>query len=163
MPVKKNYTWEELEFFIKKLGKIIQVTTFIPDIILGITRGGCFPALLLSHILEVRTFYTLSISTTIDETIRAKRIFHKVHHSFDSEIIANKKILIVDDVVNTGKTLEIAYNSIIELNPKEIKTACIFWDTILEEFNKNNQPDFCYTDYYSDKVDAWIIFPWEIN
>lgn len=61
------------------------------------------------------------------------------------------RVLLVDDVADTGKTLAAATSYISMHGPEEVKTATLYlkpWSML--------QPD-----YYGEVTDAWIIFPWE--
>ena len=62
------------------------------------------------------------------------------------------KILLVDDVADSGKSLQLVYEHLLK-KAKEIKTLTIFykpWSSILP-------------DYYVKETRAWIVFPWEFH
>jgi len=65
--------------------------------------------------------------------------------------IKDKKVLLVDDVSDSGLTLEFAIQAISLYMPMEIKTATLYmkpWTRLV--------PDF-----YAEEVDKWVVFPWE--
>ena len=60
-PKIKNYSWNDIDKYVNRLKDMIIADRFIPDIIVGIIRGGCIPSVYLSHLLEVRSYQTLNI------------------------------------------------------------------------------------------------------
>ncbi|MEM2757602.1 MAG: phosphoribosyltransferase family protein, partial [Sulfolobales archaeon] len=65
--------------------------------------------------------------------------------------VNEKKILIVDDVADSGKTLQIAIELLQLYGPKEIKTSSIYI----------KPTTIVVPDFYVAETDSWIIFPWE--
>ncbi|MEM2420182.1 MAG: phosphoribosyltransferase family protein, partial [Acidilobaceae archaeon] len=64
--------------------------------------------------------------------------------------IYNKNTLIVDDVSDTGRTLQLALDYIRHYSPKEIKTVTLYvkpWTNLIP-------------DYYAEITDKWLVFPW---
>ncbi len=62
------------------------------------------------------------------------------------------KVLIVDDVADTGRSLKLVYETLAK-QAKMVKTTtlyCKYWSAI--------KPD-----YFAEETDAWIIFPWELH
>jgi len=65
--------------------------------------------------------------------------------------VKNKKVLVVDDVADTGRSLLLVRQHLLENGAKEVKVATIYykpWSKIIP-------------DYYERKTNCWIIFPWE--
>jgi hypoxanthine phosphoribosyltransferase len=65
--------------------------------------------------------------------------------------VAGKKVLVVDEVADTGKSLKLVKEHIIERGAKEVKIATVYykpWSIV--------KPD-----YYEKKSSRWIVFPWE--
>lgn len=106
-------TWDEIESEIKKLAAKIH---FIPDIIIGIVRGGIIPARLLSNHFNIKNMYCLTVTK-----IGSKR---KITSDI-LEDIKNKKILLVEDVLETGKSLTVA-KEYLEKKGAIVKTACLY-------------------------------------
>ena len=66
----------------------------------------------------------------------------------------DKRILLIDDIVGTGKTIKRALAYCNKKNPINIKTSCLFLNR--ERFNGDNFPD-----YTVEQTKDWIVFPWE--
>jgi hypothetical protein len=67
--------------------------------------------------------------------------------------IADKKVLVVDEVADTGKSLKLVKEHIIEKGATEVKIATVYykpWSIV--------KPD-----YYERETSKWIVFPWEIK
>lgn len=131
-------TWEELTTEVTELSTKIN---FTPDIIVGIVRGGLVPARLLSSKLKAKDMYCLTV-----KKIGAKR---KVTNDI-LEDLTDKKLLLVEDMLETGKSLIVAKEYLANKGA-DVKTACLYTMPISEI-----KPDF-----YIREVNEIIKFPWE--
>jgi len=146
-------SWQDFDSLSRKLAYIIRSSGFTPEIIVGIQRGGCILAVFLSHLLGVRDFCTIGVRTTTDEEIQASRQTPVVINDSSLYHVRGKRVLLVDDVTNTGATLMTAKNRVLVFGSKEVKTAVLVWDT--------TKVQSCQADYYGTAVHAWVVFPWE--
>lgn len=130
--------WDELRGEVKELAGKIDYT---PDIIIGIVRGGMVPARLLSSDLGVKDMYALTVKKVGGERKVTSDIL---------EDISGKKILLVEDMLETGKSL-IAAKEYLEKKGAEVRTACLYTMPISEI-----KPDFSVKE-----VTEVAPFPWE--
>lgn len=100
-----HLTWDDIEDCSKKLAGVIKNSDFKPETIVGIQRGGCITAVLLSHLLNIEDFCTIGIRSTKSDDIRAQRIKPIIYDSFSLQLISRKKVLLTDDITDTGETL----------------------------------------------------------
>ena len=112
-----------------------------PDIVIGITRGGLVPARLLSTFLEVKKMHCVSVVKSDEKRSVVTEI---------TENISGKKVLLVEDMLETGRSLEVA-KKYLEEKGANVKTACLYIVPITE-----NKPD-----HYLREVDSVLEFPWE--
>jgi len=141
-------TWQELHDYAKQTAEKIKKSGFHPDIIIGLSRGGLVPARLFCDFLHVKNCFTIKVDhwgLTATKDGNAK-----LTHKLDMDL-TGKKVLIADDITDTGQSMELAKKHIEELNPAEIKTA-----TLIHLKHSAYIPD-----YYGHERDwAWIVFPW---
>lgn len=150
-----------------------------PDYIVGITRGGLVPAVMISQYLEV-PMHTLDVSFRDNDLgpesnlWMAEDAFGYVSHldhqspSSNSDPALRKKILIVDDINDTGRTL----NFIKEDWPSGCLPNDLAWDEIWGDNVRfatvvdNQASEFKEVDYAGLTINkheepSWIVFPWE--
>jgi hypoxanthine phosphoribosyltransferase len=133
----------------KTLSRKIKASGYMPDLIVAIGRGGYIPGRLISDFL---LFNDLT-SMKIEHYTRAANIQAKAKIRFPIPVdITGKKVLIVDDITDTGDTLSLAVDYVWSLKPADVKTAVL-------------QHKTCSTfvpDFYALKIIKWrwIIYPW---
>ncbi|MDI9610757.1 MAG: phosphoribosyltransferase family protein [Archaeoglobales archaeon] len=120
--------WDYAEMLCRKVAMQVLEDSFKPEKIVAPARGGWFASMILGDYLGVEA---LSIDLKKKDKISAERV------------------LVVDDFVNTGRTMKTVIG---RLDAKEIKT-CALLMLQASEF----VPDYL-GEYISENV--WIIFPW---
>jgi len=148
-----HLTWDDIEDYCKKLANLIKNSDFKPETIVGIQRGGCITAVLLSHLLNTEDFCTIGIRSTKSNDVSAQRIKPIIYDSFSLQLITGKNVLLTDDITDTGVTLIEAKKVLLKYGCKEVKSA-----TIVCAPASNGKVDF-----YGKEVKPWVVFPWEIK
>lgn len=147
----KFVTWDDIVRWVKDVAQKVRESGYKPEVIVALARGGWIPGRLMCDHLLVKDLYSLKtehwgITATRDG--RAK-VVHDVPVS-----LKNKKVLIMDDITDTGQSLNLAFEYVKRHNPAEVKTAAMLHIT-----HSKFVPD-----YYSEEVPAddwtWFIFPW---
>ncbi len=151
------YTWEDMLHLCDGLANKLDRSGLKADAIVGILRGGTFPALLLSHRLQIPRMYALRVRTTETEEPRAKRRKAIVEGAGGLPSFDNQVVLLVDDVTNTGNTLAAARDALGRVKPKLLVSATLVWDTA----GTGNATSKCAADFFEDKIGSWASFPWE--
>ncbi len=114
--------------------------------VLAVTRGGMIPAMIISRELDIRTVDTISIKS-YDHQKQTEAIILKKP---DQTLIGNgEDILIIDDLVDTGKTLKI----VKEIYPKA------HFATVYAKLKGKEMVDTFITEVSQD---TWIFFPWDM-
>jgi len=143
-------TWNQIYNMLLNLTEKIQKNGFKPDIIVGVSRGGWPPARVLSDLMgnsnlaNVRAEFYLGVAETKEEPVLTQPV---------SMEVAGKKVLVVDEVADTGKSLKLVKEHLIEKGATEVKIATVYykpWSIV--------KPD-----YYEKETNQWIVFPWEIK
>lgn len=143
-------TWNQIyKMLLSQVGKI-RKSGFKPDVIVAISRGGWFPARILSDLLEtphlanVKVEYYVGVAETKTEPVLTQGV---------SSAVTGKTVLIVDDVADTGRSLKLVKEHVLQQGAKESRIAAIY-----------NKPwSVVKPDYYEKETELWIVFPWEIK
>lgn len=130
--------WSEFEKEIEELSKKVNYT---PDIVVGIVRGGIVPARVLASKLKVKDMYCLTVKKLGNE----RKIGNEIVES-----IKGKRILLVEDMIETGNSLIIA-KKYLEDKEAIVKTACLY-TMPRSEVNP---------DYFLRQINNIVHFPWE--
>ena len=141
-------SWDQSYQMTFYLFEKITEDNFFPDIIVGIARGGWIPARLLADFYGNRRTANIKIEF-YDNTSRATK--NPIITQEISEDVKGKVILVVDDVADTGKSLDAAIKHIKEMGAKEIRTATLYF----------KQHSIIKPDYYIKETKSWIVYPWE--
>jgi uncharacterized protein len=141
-------TWKDMENYAKIASNKIKDSGFKPDVIIALARGGLVPARLFCDFLVMKKCYSIKVDHW--GITAAKDGKAKLSQSLDVDI-TDLKVLVVDDITDTGESLKISVEYLKSLNPSAIKTA-----TLMHLNNSKFTPDF----YGSMENWAWIIFPW---
>lgn len=148
----KIVSWDDIERWCTALREKIK-GEYHPDTIIGLSRGGLVPARILSDSLLIKDLYAVKTEHWgITATMDGKTVL-KDTGKLD---ISGKKVIVVDDITDTGESMKVATAFLAGMNPKEIRTA-----TMLHITHSNVVPD-----YYAEKVDSkewtWFTFPWNV-
>ncbi len=150
VPVKL-VTWEEIVEWSWQLAKKIEEAGYIPDVIVGIARGGLVPARLLCDFLNVENFLSIQSQHWTEAAKVSEKALIKFPYTVD---LSGLKVLIVDDIVDTGDSMILARDFVTKnWNPKEVKLAALQWISPVAKI----KPDF-----YAIEVKEWVWFqyPW---
>lgn len=133
-----------------ELADTIRSDVFEPDIIVGISRGGWFPARILSDLLD--NPYITSVGAAfyvgLYETNRKPRLTQPI-----TVDVSDRRILLVDDVVDSGKSAVLIKKHLSQQGAKDTKLLTLYykpWSVV--------KPDF-----YGKETSDWVVFPWEIK
>jgi hypothetical protein len=141
-------TWNQIYYMLLNLADKIRKNKFKPDIIVGVSRGGWPPARVLSDLLgnpnvaNVRAEFYVGVAETKGEPALSQTV---------SVPVAGKKVLVVDEVVDTGKSLKLVKEHIMAEDATEVKIATVYYKPW----------SFVKPDYYEKETRCWIVFPWE--
>ncbi len=146
--MENKLSWEQVAELSKKLAETIKRSVFEPDYLIGITVGGLIPLGLLAEELDIRNILTVSVSSYDGKEQRELEVTYLPNID-----LTGKKILLIDEVSETGQTLKYMAALLKEkYKPSELRTATLVTNTKESKF----QPDFCALE-----TEEWLIFPWE--
>jgi hypoxanthine phosphoribosyltransferase len=147
-------SWARFQKLSQLLVDKITASGFDPDLIIAIGRGGYIPARLLSDYLDIMDITTFKIEHYRGSYKHSSAVVK--YPLTDNVVIDGRRILVVDDVSDSGDTFTIANKHIAKRgSPKQIKTAVL-----------HHKTTSIYTpDYYAQRVIKWrwIIYPWAVT
>lgn len=140
--------WEQFGEASRELAKMVADDGYEPEMILSIARGGLCIGGALGYALAVKNTYTMNVEfyTGVDERLEVPRILPPAPDFVD---LGQAKLLIVDDVADTGHTLK-SVHDFCAGKVGEVRTAVIY--------EKSHSVVQC--DYVWKRTDLWINFPW---
>jgi hypoxanthine phosphoribosyltransferase len=144
-------SWEELGDGARELAQAVADDGYRPDLILAIARGGLLVCGALGYALGVKNTFTMNVEfyTGIDERLDLPMILPPVPDLVD---FAEFKVLIADDVADTGATLQLV-KEFCEGKVAEVRCAVLY--------EKPRSAVKC--EYVWRRTDRWIIFPWSAD
>jgi len=147
----KLVKWSDVVGWCKELARIVKESGYKPDIIVAVARGGYAPARLLCDLLDIHDL----VSIQVLHWGRAAEITAKAHVKYPLEIdLSGKRVLLVDDICDTGESLIVARDYILEkCKPADLKIAVMQWISPVAKM----KPDFYVEDV---KEWVWYQYPW---
>lgn len=144
-------SWSRFASLARTLAYKIHAADFQPDLVVAIARGGYAPARVLADYFGVMNVASIKV-----EHYKGPRQMTKarIRHPLPAHI-EGRRVLVVDDVSDTGDTFEVAIPHIRERLPAaEIRTAVLL--------HKAACP--VLPDFWAKKVLKWrwIIYPWAV-
>ena len=156
---RENLTWQGFGDACRQIAQQIADSGWIPDLIVAIARGGMLPAGAISYALGVKANGAINVEfyTGVGKTMLEPEILEPY---MDISSLEGKRVLIVDDVADSGKTLKL----IMDLIAKEglsmgsgaakvdARSATIYL----------KPTSIIKPDYVFKQTDKWINFPWSV-
>ena len=141
-------SWDDVQRLSEKVSDLIMDSGYKPDLIIAISRGGFDPARIVSDQLNIRKLASLQIIYYSGLNIRKEK--PEVLFPLNAQV-EGLKVLVVDDVSDSGNSLIVVKKYVEEKGASEVKLATLHhkpWSKFM--------PDF-----YAEEVEKWIIYPWE--
>jgi hypoxanthine phosphoribosyltransferase len=144
----KAPSWNHIHNLLIRLATRIKKSGFKPDIIVGVSRGGWIPARIMSDILENNILANVSVEFYVDigKSKQKPTITQPISTS-----VKNMKVLVVDDLADSGESLKLVKAHLEKQGAQEIRIATIYfkpWSIVVP-------------NYYEKQTQNWIVFPWE--
>ena len=151
MSKKIWYSWEEMRRDVNVLCREIVLDKFDPQVIVGISRGGLTPGVMLSHWFK-KPFKPIKNSI---------RDFPTWEDYLPRP--TDKRVLIVDDICDSGETLSRIAKYIktrtggdLVSSDIDVRFATLWWNNEIKF-----EPHYYSQELAKDTEDIWIHFPWE--
>ena len=145
------YKWNEMRRDVNTLCREILLDGCNPEVIVGLSRGGLTPGVMMSHWMQ-KPFKPVKASL---------RDFPEWEDYLPKK--TDERVLIVDDICDSGETFDRIksyikgprINQPMEL-PVEVRFATLWWNN-----ECNVEPHYYVNQIAKDSTGTWIHFPWE--
>lgn len=142
-------SWATMAAMGRHLADRILASGFRPEVIVAIARGGYVPARILCDYLGVSELASLRIVHYRAGANKEKRARLVAPLNLP---VAGKKVLLVDDLIDTGETFQVALAQLLALGVAELHSA-----VMLAKPGAGAEADFVARRL---KVWRWVVFPW---
>jgi hypoxanthine phosphoribosyltransferase len=141
-------TWAEFGEASRDLARAVVEDGYLPDLILTVARGGLLPAGAIGYALDVKNVVVVNVEfyTGVDQRLDVPVMLPPVPDAVD---LAGARVLLVDDVADTGETLRLVREFCGD-HVAEVRTAVLY--------EKPRSSVKC--EYVWRRTDLWIDFPW---
>ena len=172
---KIYYSWQDIENQTQEILRQLQRDAWQPDYVVGLTRGGLVPANLISQYLEV-PMECLKVSLRDSEHGPESNLWMAEdafgYANWDPMCSSNgrKRILIVDDINDSGATLNwIKQDWRSSCLPDDPRWIDEIWGhnvrvaALIDNEASKSELKISYSaiDLNKAEEDVWIVFPWE--
>ena len=145
MSKKLWYKWNEMRRDVNTLCRTISLDKFDPQVIVGISRGGLTPGVMMSHWMQ-NPFKPIKTSL---------RDFPEWEDYLPKK--TDERVLIVDDICDSGETFQKISDFITERGVDvEVRFASLWWNNEVDF-----EPHYYVQECAKDSEGIWIHFPWE--
>lgn len=145
-PTLVHPSWHDVEKATALIAHQTIKTQFPVGWVIGLTRGGLVPAVIFSQMVDVPMM-------PANYSSRTGAGDNKNHNNILPVIGSARNILIIDDICDTGHTLEEVRQHYLDQN-HDVKTAALYY----------KESSIHVPDFFVHKIPAdspWVIFPWE--
>ncbi|MGW2836838.1 phosphoribosyltransferase [Streptomyces sp. NPDC001493] len=148
---RENLTYEGFGLAVRELAQAVADDGYEPDVVLSIARGGVFVAGGLAYALDCKNIHLVNVEfyTGVGTTLEMPVMLAPVPNVVD---FTRKKVLIADDVADTGKTLKLVRDFCLD-HVAEVRSAVIY----------EKPQSLVKCEYVWKKTDRWINFPWSVE
>ena len=145
---KEILSWELFGQAQEELAQQIADSDFSPEVLVAVARGGMLPGGALTYSLGVKLTDAINVEfyTDVNETLADPILLAPL---LDTDSIRGRRILVVDDVADSGRTLALVLKLLRGFGA-EVRSAVLYTKprTVV-------QPDFSWRT-----TDKWIVLPW---
>ncbi|MFZ7088552.1 phosphoribosyltransferase [Curtobacterium sp. RRHDQ10] len=140
--------WLEFGDAARLLAQDVLDSGFVPDVVVAVARGGLLIGGAVAYALDTKMCGSINVEfySDVEQRLAAPVVLPP---ALDAPSLAGRKVLVVDDVSDSGRTLALVVDIVRDAGA-DVRSACLYSKpgTVLE-------PDHVWR-----RVDGWITFPW---
>lgn len=161
-----TYNWNKVERAVQDIAMGMYKDKWRPDYIVGVTRGGLVPAVMLSHMTDI-PMHTLCVqlgAEGLEENTESNCWMAEDAFGYEKD---PHKILIIDDINRGGDAMKwIMKDWQSGCLPNSERWGQVWHNNVRFASLLSNPNSIVNTDYFSaefsDEEENWIEFPWEM-
>ncbi|WP_277540302.1 phosphoribosyltransferase [Haloarcula laminariae] len=142
--------WEYIYDLCRDVADEVKAAEFEPDVVVALARGGWFAGRCLCDFLGLDDLASLKIEHYVGTAQQSDE--PEVRYPLADGAVEGKDVLVVDDIADTGQSLQTAAGCVADRNPASVRTATLqLLDT------SDHEPDFV-----GERLDewTWVVYPW---
>ena len=116
-----------------------------PEVVVGIAAAGVIPGAVIAAMLQ-KEFYAIKITRRLHDSVRERPEIL----SAAPPQLAGRRVLLVDEICDSGATMRLALAAVRDVGPTEVRTAT----SLIREGGY-------VPDYYALGTDGVVVFPWD--
>ena len=142
--------WDYIYDLCREISDDVKAADFEPDVTVALARGGWFAGRVLCDFLGLDDLTSLKMEHYVGTGEKADE--PTVRYPMPEGSVRGKDVLVVDDIADTGGSIQRAHEYVTDRAPGEVRTA-----TLQLLGTSEFQPDFV-----GERLDewAWIVYPW---
>lgn len=155
--MKMKLSWKDVERMCFSIAAQIDVNPDKPGMIVPVVRGGMVPAGILSEMLGISCVRPVRFQTRNGKSFRC--------NEWNDIISANYNVLVVDDILDSGKTFDIMKSWVdIRNSPTKITWSALMVNIAADAYYINLRDVVCAETFNKKSYDStWVDFPWEVG
>ncbi|MCD2198491.1 MULTISPECIES: phosphoribosyltransferase [unclassified Halobacterium] len=142
--------WEYIYGLCRDVSDDVKTSEFEPDVVVALARGGWFAGRCLCDFLGLDDLTSLKMEHYVGTAEKADE--PEVRYPMPEGSVEDKDVLIIDDIADTGGSIERAHEYVAERDANEIRTATL-------QLLGTSEYDPDYVGEYLDEW-AWVVYPW---
>ncbi len=142
--------WEYIYGLCRTVANDVKAADFEPDVVVALARGGWFGGRCLCDFIGLDDLTSLKVEHYVGTAETGEEA--QVRYPLPEGSVEGKDVLVVDDIADTGQSLQTAVEFVEEQNPGDVRTATLqLLDT------SEHEPDFV-----GERLAewTWVVYPW---
>ena len=142
--------WEYIYGLCRAVADDVKTAEFEPDVVVALARGGGFGGRCLCDFLGLDDLTSLKVEHYVGTAQTGQEA--TIKYPMPDESVAGKDVLVVDDIADTGQSIQTAADYVRESDAGTVRTATLqLLDT------SEHEPDFV-----GERLEewTWVVYPW---
>lgn len=142
--------WEYIYGLCRAVSTEVKRSSFEPDVIVALARGGWFAGRCICDFLGLDDLTSLKMEHYVGTAQKTGE--PQIRYPMPEGSVQDKNVLIIDDIADTGGSIERAHEYVTERGASEVHTATL---QLLQ--TSEFEPDFV-----GERLEewAWVVYPW---